>query len=284
MITLSSDTTLARRPGGRTDGTVQLAIETYGVRIGLRVNRVEAMDELAPHLPPGWKATPFAGLDRVYAIRIGHPDGSKAAAEPHLLDANGEPVARAWALDELWDALESDLQLYVAVSAQPYVFVHAGVVGWRGGAILLPGRSFSGKTTLVAALLRRGAIYYSDEYAVLGPDGRVHPYPRPLSIRVPGHPVAHRCPVERFGSVVGTEPLPVRQIVITRYRPGVTGRLRPLASGPAALALLANTVPARQRPAEVLATLHRAILPAASFTGARGEADPTASILLEGAR
>src|SRR4051795_2847365 len=30
------------------------------------------------------------------------------------------------------------------------VFIHAGVVGWNGGAILIPGASFSGKTRLVA--------------------------------------------------------------------------------------------------------------------------------------
>ena len=64
------------------------------------------------------------------------------------------------------------------------MFVHAGVVAVDGRALLLPGGSFTGKTTLVAALLRAGAQYGSDEYAVLDEAGLVLPaYPRPLSIR-----------------------------------------------------------------------------------------------------
>ena len=66
--------------------------------------------------------------------------------------------------------------VHVANYAPDRVFVHAGVVAWRGRALVLPGTSFAGKTTLVAELVRAGAIYYSDEYAVLDEQGRVHPY------------------------------------------------------------------------------------------------------------
>jgi predicted ATPase len=44
----------------------------------------------------------------------------------------------------------------VATEAPRRVFVHAGVVGWKGQAILVPGRSYSGKTTLIAALMKAG--------------------------------------------------------------------------------------------------------------------------------
>jgi len=83
----------------------------------------------------------------------------------------------------VFEAFETDLQLYVAEMAPRRLFVHAGVVGWRGQAIIIPGRTFTGKTTLVAALVKAGATYYSDEYAVLDVRGRVHPYARPLGIR-----------------------------------------------------------------------------------------------------
>ena len=95
--------------------------------------------------------------------------------------------------ESLFDPLESHLQLYVAEWARRRIFVHAGVVGWRGRAILVPGRSFSGKTALIAAFVRAGATYYSDEYAVLDAKGRVHPYPRRLSIRSEGGRGARRC-------------------------------------------------------------------------------------------
>ena len=61
--------------------------------------------------------------------------------------------------------------------------VHGGVVGHDGRAILLPGPTGAGKSTLVAELVRRGALYFSDEYALIDGAGRVHPYPRPLLLR-----------------------------------------------------------------------------------------------------
>ena len=67
----------------------------------------------------------------------------------------------------------------------------------------LPGHSFSGKSTLVAALVRAGAVYYSDEFAVLDPDGFVHPYAKALSLDVARQ-------VEELGGVAGDEPLPAR--------------------------------------------------------------------------
>ncbi|WP_157871812.1 hypothetical protein [Gloeothece verrucosa] len=103
---------------------------------------------------------------------------------------------------------------------QDKLFVHAGVVGWRGRAIVIPGRSFSGKTTLAAALVKAGAIYYSDEYAVIDRDGLVHPYPRPLCIREGvGEQIKRRkCSVEELGGQAGTDPIPVGLVVHTKYQ------------------------------------------------------------------
>ena len=67
---------------------------------------------------------------------------------------------------------------------------------------MLPAPSFGGKTTLVAALVRAGAIYYSDEFAVLDEQGFVHPYAKPLSIRgADNWQVNHS--VASLGGVVG---------------------------------------------------------------------------------
>jgi hypothetical protein len=45
--------------------------------------------------------------------------------------------------------------------------LHAGVVSFGDGCMLLPAPTGSGKTTLTAGLVRAGATYYSDEIAVL---------------------------------------------------------------------------------------------------------------------
>ncbi|HET7486623.1 MAG TPA: hypothetical protein VFJ85_01745 [Acidimicrobiales bacterium] len=63
------------------------------------------------------------------------------------------------------------------------VLVHAAVAAKGGRAVLLPGESGAGKTTLVAALALDGWEYLSDEVAPLGPGGAVvAPFPRPLAM------------------------------------------------------------------------------------------------------
>src|SRR5690606_18912213 len=48
------------------------------------------------------------------------------------------------------DFYESYLRIKIAEYARNVVFVHAGVAAWKGKAIVIPGNSYSGKTTLVA--------------------------------------------------------------------------------------------------------------------------------------
>ncbi len=155
--------------------------------------------------------------------------------------------------------------------------MHAGVVTREGRALVIPGESFSGKTTLVRALVDAGATYYSDEYAVLDDEGGVHPYPRRLSIRsADGNDRARatnarpRRKRRRRGHRLGV-------VAVTRYRAGADWRPKRLSSGQGLVALLANTVPAQERPEESLRTLRRAVAGATVLEGERGEAGPVAS-------
>ncbi len=71
----------------------------------------------------------------------------------------------------------------LALRTSRYLVVHAGCVATEGRAIPLPGRSGAGKSTLVAALVRGGFDYLSDEYAALDPEtGLIHPYSLPLKL------------------------------------------------------------------------------------------------------
>jgi hypothetical protein len=180
----------------------------------------------------------------------------------------------------LFERFEADLQLCVAEAARRRVFVHAGVVGWKGRAVVLPGRSFSGKTTLIAELVRAGADYYSDEFAVLDPEGRVHPFARPLAVRGVGFR-QRKVSVAELGGSAATKPLPVGLVVVSEFREGSRFRPRTLTPGQGSLALLANTVPARRRPAEVLETLEKVVRAADIVRGARGEAAEAAAKILE---
>jgi hypothetical protein len=150
--------------------------------------------------------------------------------------------------------------------------VHAGVVGWNGKAILIPGSSFSGKSTLVAELLRAGATYYSDEYAVIDANGRVHPYARDLRVRSAGAGRIKRMRAADFGAHTGSKPLPVALVISTRFKDGTHWRPRELTRGKAVLELLANTVSARSQPEMALSFLTQAVDSATSMKGVRGEA------------
>jgi len=150
-------------------------------------------------LPLGWEPTDSAEVDFLYSLLIAQPNGRPGWHPYHLLYAGSARLARTLELAELFTRLESHLELLTAFLARGHLFVHAGVVGWQGRAIIIPGRSFSGKTTLVKALIEAGASYYSDEYAIFDATGQVHPYPIALAIRDESWPK----PPENAGRGIG---------------------------------------------------------------------------------
>ena len=128
-----------------------------------------------------------------------------------------------------------------------YLFMRVWLVG-KGQAIVIPGRSYSGKSTLVAELVRAGATYYSDEYAVLDSRGRVHPFSKPLELREEGEFRQTKITVAELGGHSGTKPLPVGLVLMTQFKNGARWRPRKLTAGKGVLEMLFNTVSARRNP------------------------------------
>jgi hypothetical protein len=237
------------------------------------------LEEIYALLPPGWRPATKPTVQRLYSVVAGGPTGRAGVRRFNILYSGAARLVRAHDLDEVLRHLELDLELYIGDHARRRTFVHAGVVGWNGQAIVIPGRSFSGKSSLVQALVKAGADYYSDEFAVLDERGRVHPYPIPLAMRQDGdRPVKYR--VEELGGVAGACPLPVGLVLITRYVGGARFRPRPLSAGRAVLELLTHTLPARRRPERVLDALTQAVAQALVLRGTRGEAEETARQIL----
>lgn len=247
----------------------------------MRTDTAGLFERIPALLPPGSKPAATADVKRLYSVIEGGPGDRPGVRRYSMLYANTVRVSRALSLDEVLAILESDLALYVAERAPRRIFVHAGVVGWEGQAILIPGSTLSGKTSLVSALLRAGATYYSDEYAVLDERGRVHPFPRPLSIREKEGALSVKRAAVEFGARTGTKPIPVGLVAVTSYKEGARFRPRRLSEGRGILELLANTVPVRRRPKTALATLGRAVREVPILKGVRGEADDAAKALLE---
>jgi hypothetical protein len=262
------------------DWAAETSIEAYGVRVGVRANRRELLDKLLAILPNLWKHSSAPSVERLYSLELGRARASRTRRS-YLLYEDEQIIANSEDLSWVLDTFDRQLKIYLAEMAHRRVFVHAGAVGWRGKAIIIPGRGFSGKTSLVAELVRAGATYYSDEYAVLDDKGRVHPYAAPLEIRQPGSHQQVRCKVEEIGGVSGTKPLPVGLVVVSRYKPAERWRPRLLSAGQSILELLNNTVPARRKPEAVIATLKTAVARAITLKGARGEAAQTARLILD---
>jgi hypothetical protein len=248
------------------------SFSSFGVRFGVRVNDDSILEALAELLPPGTREVSAPVVDHLYSLISGRAKSGSKVRPFSLAYWNLERIARARSGDDMLEAFASHLQLTVAEYAPRRVFVHAGVVGWRGKAIVLPGRSFSGKTTLVTELIRAGATYYSDEYAVFDARGRVHPYPRALGIRENGYFNSNKVRAEKLGASLGTKPLQVGLVISTAFKKDARWRPRTVSQGKAVLELLANTVSARSRPENALKVLPEALSASRTLKGARGEA------------
>ncbi len=166
----------------------------------------------------------------------------------------------------------------MARRATEEMFVHAGVVGWRGTAILLPGRSGTGKTSLVAALVERGAVYYSDDLAPIDTDGRVCSYARAPSVRRDPSPT--RCIEPPVGTRAGP-PLPISLVVATSFQAGAGWSPTVVRGAAAMLTLLDNVIMAREQPRRALATVKTVASSCVTLSGSRPEAREIAGDLLE---
>lgn len=254
-----------------------LSVAAHGARFGVRVSDGRILPALQRRLPPDWSVGRNPVVDHLVSVVVGGTSG--ALRRFHLMYANGLRLSRTHDIEDLLDTFESHVAMAVAETARGRVFVHAGVVGWRGRAILIPGASHSGKSTLVAALVRAGATYFSDEYAVLDSSGRVHPFPRLLQLRGDGGR-QKRVDVRSIGGRAASASLPVGLVVVTRYQAGRRWRPRAVSPGRGLLDLLAHTVPARRRPRAALSALQRVVVPGRVVESTRGEADETAPRLL----
>jgi hypothetical protein len=257
-----------------------MRVYTYGVHAGVRVSTAGMLPQISGLLPPGWKNSRRATMQRLYSLVVAQ-NGQRAGLRPmHVLYADNERIARDTGLDQVLAALETDLHRYVAEASPDMTFLHAGVVGWEGRAILLPGHSLSGKTTLVREMLRLGATYYSDEFAVVDDSGKVHPFPRPLGIREDSTYAQTNYTAEKLGATSGVKPLPLGAVVICKYKAGARWNPALLSHGQGALELMANSIAVRNEPGKTLRRIHKLMRSAVFVKGTRGEACESAASIL----
>lgn len=157
--------------------------------------------------------------------------------------------------------LRTMLRRAMGASLRELTCIEATVVRYQGAGIMLPARALGGTTTLARALVAAGAELHSDEFALIGGDGRL------VS--------------DLEAEAAGDRSVPLALVALTVYRPGAEWAPERLTQGEGVVALTACAPGARERPADTLAALCLALREADVLQGDRGEAGDMAAGLLE---
>lgn len=243
------------------------AFSAFGVTVTVHSEDVALLDTLAELLPAAERDRgDVAVIHRIRPPGRVSPDRATASVA-----VNRVPVADGLDPDSVLEALADVVSDQIAARAAEHVFVRGGAVTLDGATILLPGGSFSGTTTLVAALDRRGATVLSDRYIVLDAEGRVHPFPRSEPLR------------RLLGAPAKDMPVAAKPglIAALQYRPGAAGGPERLPASAGGMLLLGLVVEANRAPERALAATTAAATGATVLRGDRGEAEHAAEIVLE---
>ena len=257
----------------------EFAFESYGVLV-----RIEASDDAL--LEEAVQRARTALVGRIRPVGSQHSEhcfGIALDSDGTLfLYKNGREFSSDTNRPRFFKFFDSILRLEVAEHAVGWVFIHAGVVASKGRAIVIPGDSFSGKTSLVEALVRAGAEYYSDEYAVLDDAGLVHSFPRDLSVRYnnSGSIAERNVSIGSIGGLTGSKPVSVGLVVLTRFVDGAEWNPETLSIGQGILETIPHTIPTRSNTAHSLKVLNTAFTDAIILRSPRGEAADLAPTLL----
>jgi hypothetical protein len=158
--------------------------------------------------------------------------------------------------------------------------VHAGAVVLNGRALLIPGSSHAGKSSLVAELLRRGATHLSDEYALVDEEGRVHAHPRPLLLRN-GSPKQTLVLASDLHARCEMEPVKAGWILAVDYNAEGAWNIKRISQGEAVMLLLRNTPHEMEQSPEMIERFTRCAAFAECYAGTRGDVVEAADRILE---
>ena len=253
--------------------------ESYGVEIRVTSNEAKAIEEVKNLIP----RTLLDRFREIAETETGH--NFLLVRNPNKIDSlykNGEKVVLEMPREELLETLASQIRLTVAEFANDLVFIHAGAVSWKGRVILIPAVTFRGKTTLTAALIKRGALYYSDEYGILDSEGFVHPFPKRLSMRgiIDDYKQVETA-VEEFGGTAATEKGRIGMVLITEYKKYARWNPQIISPAKGILEVIKNTIPIRTNPGYVLQVLNQAAKDAVFVKTNRPDVSKSADLILD---
>ncbi len=251
--------------------------ESYGVFVRLESNDMETLKGFTAvarrSLLENVREVPAEHFDHLFEMNL-------TADGEYMLVQNGRDLGASDTPLKAFRFFDSILRVSVGEMAPDRVFLHAGAVGWHGKAIVMPADSFRGKSTLVAELVRAGADYYSDDFAVIDENARVHPFPRKLSMRTPDFKT-YEMSVDDLGGRTGSSPIPVGTVLLTGYEANAVWQPHIESAGSGVLKLIPFTLSIRNRPEFSMEVLHKLSDRAIIISSLRGSAERFAKTLLD---
>lgn len=231
----------------------------YLVRYALR-DQVNPVNAVIGHLANDETFTPTDVID-IWGDRV---DGGHIRSQVYR---NREPIGEVRRPALLGPFVKSLLWQSAVIRYNFLFYVHAGVVGTGESCILFPAPAGSGKSSLTAAMTRRGYQYYSDEIALVQRQTfRVPPMPLAICVKESGWEVMSKyfpniasLPTHRRGDgklvryvpppedAARHQPANVSRIIFPRYAKDGSTHLKPLRRAEALGRLLGECLALGQR-------------------------------------
>lgn len=222
-------------------------LDVLGVPVRVRAADAEAAERLALCYAAFGDAT---GGTAPLAAELAGGDGRWTVR----VDGRGETGAEDLTLAVR--AFHHELMHGVMLRARRYFYVHAAVAELDGGAVVLPGLSRAGKSTVVLALVRAGARLLSDELLVFDPEAReCLAFPRAIKVRdecVPyfgdlagrfvGEGEGRFVPFDALGEGAVAARAPVRAVAVPRWQRSGSTELSAIRPGQALLELTSSAL------------------------------------------
>ncbi len=193
-------------------------------------------------------------------VRVRRTRNGKSLRRRYEVWADGARRFAVWDRRSILPHMEWSINWHIMLYLPRYYQVHASALEVGGAGVIFPAAPQSGKSTLAAGMVQRGARYLSDEFALIDPETlELAAYPKALCIKegsfsaleatgvkmatlpvyLKGKKGAVRFIRPDFLSTSATTPRPCRvgHIMFCRYRPGATPEVRSISRADALLRL-----------------------------------------------
>ncbi len=248
------------------------SFQSYGVNVAVDCSEIKLLGEVESSIRTALlgRLTEIHRSEAIYIFSITKPRGELR------IELDGEYISEGGEEANFLHFFETMVRLVIAEHAVDLVFMHSGAVVWNGKAIIFPADSFSGKSTLVAEFVKRGAIYYSDEYAILDKLGQLHSFPRLISLRdfTDGFR-RNDVSAESIGGNIGIYPIRVTHVLLLRYQANARFIPQRLSPGNGLMKMIPQAISLRFKSKFTLEVLNRVAKSAIISESLRGEAKKT---------